>query len=139
VPSSFSSSSTRSIPRSARRRPLGEQRDRGPDRAFDLAGPGVVVADGPLDEVGDEFEGRLLAGHLAFQLADALRDPVDSENVLDPVGHIAGDRDLDLRFRVVTLLLGGLGHVPRLVEPVFDLSEVALVVRPHRRAPASEP
>jgi len=35
--------------------PLGEQRDRGPDRALDLAGAGVVVADGPLDEVGDQL------------------------------------------------------------------------------------
>jgi len=55
--------------------PGEQQRDRGPDRAFDLAGPGVVVADGPLDEVGDEFEGRLLAGHLAFQLADSSATP----------------------------------------------------------------
>jgi len=99
--------------------PLGQQRDRRPDRALYLSGAGVVVPDRPLDEVLDHRERRLLAGHLAFEFADPLGDPHDSQEFLDPVGHVPRRRDLDPRFRVPTLLAGPFCDGHRLVERGF--------------------
>jgi hypothetical protein len=110
---------------------LRQQGDGRPDRTLDLPGFRLVVADPALDEVLDEFEGGLLAAHLALQFADALGDAVDAEDVLDAVGHVLRDRNLDLWFGVLAALLGGLGDVEGVLEPRFQRREVRLVFRPH--------
>ncbi len=111
--------------------PFGQEGDGGPDRPFDLAGVGVVVADRPLDEVGDERQRRLLAAHPPVEFAHPLRHAVDAEDVLHPVGHIAGDRNLHLGGRVGATAPCPLRAVERLVQPLFHPLEVAFVVGRH--------
>jgi len=111
--------------------PLRQERDRRPHRPFDLPRGGVELADGPLDEVRHELQRRLLTRHLPVQFPHPLGDAVDAEDVLDPVGHVPRDWDLDCRLRVQPASLRRSCAVERLVELSLDPFEVLFVGRSH--------
>jgi hypothetical protein len=52
------------------------------------------------NEVVTDPERNLFPGHLRFELADTGCNPFDPEQGLNPVGKIAGNRDLDIQTRV---------------------------------------
>jgi len=102
-----------------------------PDRALYLPGVGVVVTDLAPDEVLHEFQRGLLPGHLAFELLARARRPLDAEDVLDAVGHVASGGYLDVLRRIAAAFASGLRDVEGVVQIRFQPLEVLFVGLSH--------
>ncbi len=111
---------------------LGEQRHGSTDGPLDLALASVIVTDAALGEVPSQFEdGSFPPVVVGLKRAHPFRHPRDLEEVLHPVGHVFGDRDLDLLAGVLALCTGRLCHRERILEALIDPLEVPSIDLAH--------